>query len=51
MIFKWESEEDRLLRFMKIPPKKKLEWLEDIKEFNERQSKRTISIRKKLRSI
>jgi len=27
MIFKWQSQEDKLLKFMKIPPKKKLEWL------------------------
>ena len=33
MIFKWESEEARLLRFMKIPPKKKLEWLQQMHEF------------------
>ena len=29
----WESEESRLLRFMKIPPTKKLEWLEQMREF------------------
>ena len=23
----WETEEEKLIRFMKIPPKKKLEWL------------------------
>jgi len=51
MPFKWESEEDRLLRFMKIPPEKKLQWLRDMKEFNERQSRRVNSIRKKLRAI
>lgn len=28
----WESERERLLRFMKIPPKKKLEWLYEINE-------------------
>ena len=32
MIFKWESEEDRLLKFMRIPPKKKLEWLRQMNE-------------------
>lgn len=33
MIFKWESEEERLLKFMKIPPKKKMEWLRQMNEF------------------
>lgn len=33
MIFKWESEESRLLRFMKIPAKRKLEWLWQMHEF------------------
>ncbi len=27
MIFKWENQEDKLVKFMKISPKKKLEWL------------------------
>lgn len=33
MICKWESREERLLRFMRISPKKKLEWLLEINEF------------------
>ena len=33
MIFKWETEEERLLRFMKISPKKKLEWLNQMNRF------------------
>lgn len=33
MIFEWETEEERLLRFMKIPAKKKLEWLRQMNEF------------------
>lgn len=33
MIFKWESEEERLRRFMRIPAKKKLEWLYEMHEF------------------
>jgi hypothetical protein len=33
MISKWENEEERLLRFMKISPKKKLEWLLEMNEF------------------
>ncbi len=27
MIYKWETEEERLQRFIAITPKKKLEWL------------------------
>ena len=33
MIFAWERDEERLLRFMKIPPRKKLEWLTKMHEF------------------
>jgi hypothetical protein len=52
MIFKWETKEERLLRFMKIPPKKKLEWLYQMNEFMLKfSSKRTKSIRKKLRQM
>ncbi len=50
MIFKWESEEERLLRFMKIPPKKKLEWLRQMNRFTAKYSpKESISIRQKLK--
>ena len=52
MIFKWETEEERLLRFIKIPPKKKLEWLRQMNEFIVRcSSKRSKLIRWKLRKI
>lgn len=52
MIFEWETEEERLLRFMKIPPKKKLEWLREMHEFMVKcSSKRTKSIRRKLREM
>ncbi|MBU2541329.1 MAG: hypothetical protein KJ593_05455 [Candidatus Omnitrophica bacterium] len=40
MIFKWESEKMRLLRFMKISPKKKLEWLRQMNEFFAKYSSR-----------
>lgn len=33
MTFQWESQEERLLRFMRISPKKKLEWLQQMHEF------------------
>ena len=32
--FGWESEKDKLLRYMRIPPMKKLEWLLQMNEFN-----------------
>ncbi len=34
MKFCWETEEERLKRFMKISPKKKLEWLRRMNEFS-----------------
>ena len=50
MIFEWETEEERVLRFMKIPPKKKLEWLRQMNEFMVKcSSKRSRLIRWKLR--
>ncbi len=52
MIFKWESEEDRLLRLMKIQPTKKLEWLLRMNEFIYKfSSKKQRAIRKKLRAV
>lgn len=33
MIFKWESEEEKLKRSMRIPARKKLEWLNQMHEF------------------
>ena len=52
MIFKWETEKERLLRFMKISPKKKLEWLRQMNDFIVKSSsKRDRLIRWKLREI
>jgi len=52
MIFKWETEEERLSRFMKIPPKKKLEWLSKMhKIVLKSSSKRDKTIRRKLREM
>lgn len=31
--FGWETEEERLKRFMKIPPRKKMEWLYEMHQF------------------
>ncbi len=33
MNFGWESEEEKLLRYMKISPKKKMEWLQKMHDF------------------
>lgn len=50
MIFEWENEEARLLKFMKIPPRKKMEWLYQMNEFiGKVSSKRQTKIRLKLR--
>ncbi len=52
MIFKWETEKERLLRFVKISPKKKLKWLRQMHEFIVKSSsKRDKLIRRKLRDI
>ncbi len=52
MITKWETEEERLLRLMKIPPKKKLEWLRQMNEFLVKSSsKRDKLIRWELRKM
>ncbi len=49
MQFKWETEEERLARLIKIPVKKKLELLRAMNEFfNKVSSKKTKLIRKKL---
>jgi hypothetical protein len=49
-MLKWETEEERLTRLMKIPPKKKLEWLRRMNEFLAKCSlERTKSIRRELR--
>jgi hypothetical protein len=33
MRFDWETEEERMADFMKIPPFKKLEWLHEMHKF------------------
>jgi hypothetical protein len=33
MIFKWESQEERLLKFISISAKRKLEWLKQMHDF------------------
>ncbi len=52
MIFAWESEKDRLKKFMKIPPKQKLEWLYQMHLFIlKSSSKRGLALRRKLRQM
>lgn len=52
MIYKWENEKEKLLRFMNIPAKKKLELLNKLHKFTFKfSSKKTRRIRKKLREI
>lgn len=51
MIFKWETENERILKHMRIPPKKKLEWLYEMNQLISKTSlKRYRQIRKKLRA-
>ena len=50
MIFEWETHDQRLRRFMKISPLKKLEWLRQMHEFMLRTSSRRVkAIRLELR--
>lgn len=50
MIFKWESQEERLQRLMRISPKKKMEWLYQMHEFLRKGlTKKNLEIHKKLR--
>ena len=50
MIFEWETDKERLLKFMKIPPKEKMIWLLQMNIFlHKASSKRTRAIRQKLR--
>ncbi|MCK5493019.1 MAG: hypothetical protein KAJ14_07910 [Candidatus Omnitrophica bacterium] len=52
MIFEWETENERLLRLIKIPQKKKLEWIQQMHEFIVKSfSKRNKLIRWKLRRL
>ena len=52
MNFDWESEEEKLLRYMKIPAHKKMEWLRQMHEFIVKtSSKQTLALRQKLREI
>jgi len=51
MKFRWETQEERLLRDMRLPAKKKLEWLREINEFTAKySSKHAKQIRSKSRA-
>ncbi len=51
MIFKWESEKEKILRYLRIPAKKKLEWLRQMNEFSQKYTPpKQKSIRAKLRN-
>ena len=48
--FDWEDEKAKFLIYMKIPPKKKLEWLRQMHEFTVKtSSKKMLALRWKLR--
>jgi len=50
MIYKWETERERLTRFMRISPASKLEWLRQMNEFILKfSSRKQRAVRKKLR--
>lgn len=50
MIFEWETHDQRLRRFMKISPQKKLEWLWQMQKLRQMTStKRLKAIRRRLR--
>jgi len=52
MSFKWESQSEKLLRYMNISPKKKLEWLLRMNQFSAKfSSKRTKEVRKRIRGL
>ena len=50
MITKWETQKERIKRFMKIPVRKKLEWLRQMQEFAQKtSSKSMLRFRQELR--
>ena len=50
MRFEWETKQERLLRYMQISPKEKLEWLHEMNNWSDKaSSKKTMKIRQQLR--
>jgi hypothetical protein len=46
MKFGWETEKEKLLRYMNVPHRKRLEWLQEMHTFTVKaSSKRMLSIR------
>jgi len=51
-VYEWETKKERVLKFMKIPPKHKLEWLQDMHDFVvQASSEEDLKLRWKLRKI
>lgn len=52
MTFQWETRREKLKQWMKIPAKKKMEWLQQMHEFTVKaSSKRQKKLRQKLREM
>ncbi len=51
MTFEWETRTEKLKRWIKIPAKKKMEWLYDMHQLTLKQSKRQKKLRQKLREM
>ncbi len=47
----WETEKERLLRLMKIPAKRKLEWLREMNELKRHLPKSRQRLRRKLSEL
>ena len=51
MIFEWETEEQRLLKYMRIPAKKKLQWRKTFQDFQRKHlSSKSKRIRQALKN-
>ncbi len=48
MNYKWETEEEKLKKYMRVTATKKLEWLEEMRQFISYLPKETLVIRKKM---
>lgn len=52
MIYKWESAEGRVQKFIKVPIAKKMLWLHEMNEwFRKYSSKKTLEIRRKIKEM
>ncbi|MCK5580204.1 MAG: hypothetical protein KAJ18_02915 [Candidatus Omnitrophica bacterium] len=49
-MFEWESEKDRLLKALKMSPRRKMEWLREMNEFSAKyMPSKSRKVRQKLR--